>query len=325
MRSNRNIIYTNLLFTIWILLFISCGKDVELFTPYPPGGNIDDFFVQIDLPTQVYNVNADNNIIIPTEQGNFVEIPLDILEDEAGNLVKGLITVEITEILKEGNMVKYFKPTMTKDEYLISRGEFLIKVHKEGKELKVKEGKEYRIYIPDSNPSDKMKLFYGDINSDGLLIWKEEQDSFNQNVGITEWEFKADGELFYDFGYKLKCDKFKWVNIDKYDDIPDEDKTSVCVDMPSELYTPENTIVFMLYKAENSVIAFSYDNDKMQFCEPYGKVPKGWEVYILAISAQGDDVFHFGLIDVTVKENSVYSLIPKEKSLEDIITILDGL
>jgi len=324
MRSNHQKQYLILLFTIAVFLFISCGKDSEVFTAYDPTGNIEDFFTETDLPVQEFTGNASNGILIKTENNTFIDIPSNILVDDQGNIVTDGVEIEVIEIFEKSDMVLLNKPTMTKNDYLISRGEFFIKVKKNGKELKVKDGYKYKMYVPNKEPDPEMELFYGNVDS-GTLIWEEAEGDQRDNIRVNEWQLQDSSNIYFDFGYELFCDKFTWINIDKYNDIPDEDKTSVCVELPEELYSPQNTVVFMVLKNEYSVVAFSPDADTKRWCEPYGMVPKGWEVFIITISSLGDDVYHFGIVEATITENDVFTIIPEEKTFEEIKTILESL
>jgi hypothetical protein len=305
------------------VFLISCGKDSEVFTPYEPTGNIEDFFAEVQLPFQSYQALADKEIFIVTDNNNIIKIPAYSMIDPDGNIVSDAIDIEVVEIFKKGDMVLHNKPTVTADDILITGGEFYIKARKDGKTLSMKDGYSYQIFVPNQNPDPAMQLFYGSTNT-GSLIWSEAPEG-NENIRVNEWQLQDSSGVYSDFGYVLNCDKFTWINIDKYNDIPDEDKTSVCVSLPEELYNPNNTVIFMVLKDDYSVVAFAPDADKKLWCEPYGKVPKGWEVYLLAISSQGEDVYHFGIIDVTITENDVFTIIPEEKSFEDIKAILEGL
>ncbi len=310
-------------FALMMILLVSCGKDSEIFTPKEPLLDISEWAEDVPIRPQVYDKSADNDILVLTENRNVLEINKGILVDGSGNVVTGDVQIEIIEIQTLGGMVKYGKPTMTARDYLITDGEFYINATQDGKDLFIKDGFNFSLSVADDNPDGDMQLFLGTENSEGNVIWNEEPQ--RQGLFINEWTYEVDSQIILDFGYKLLPEKFTWINIDKYNDLPEEDKTSVCVELDSTLYTSRNTLVYFINKDEKVAVALEYDEDTGLFCEPYKSVPKGWEITFIVISIQGEELYHFAIEQTTVVDNTLVSIDPSEKSIEEIESILDSL
>ena len=325
MRSKHQNISLMLLFAIPVLLLFSCGKDSEVFTPYEPTGNIEDYYEAEQPDTQYYQAWASDDILVVTDNNTIIQIPSYSIVDENGEVVTDGIKIEVLEVFDKGEMILHNTSTMTRDAYLKSDGMFHVKVTKNGKPLKMKDGIGYKIYVPNKEPDPEMKLFYGSKGMNNTIMWTEAEGSQDDNIRVNEWQIADSSTVYFDFGYELFCDKFTWINIDKYFDIPDDEKTAVCVSLPEELYNQKNTAVFMIFKDEYSVVPFAYDIDQKAWCEPYGQVPKGWEIIIVAIASLGDDEYHLGSMMATVTENDFFTIIPEEKTKEEIKEFLKSL
>jgi hypothetical protein len=321
MRSKHQIFTLMLLFTVPVLLFISCGEDSEIFTPYEPTGNIEDYYSAQDTDAQVFERMASEDILIVTENNTIIKIPSYSMIDVAGNVISEGVRIEVIEVFEKGDMVLHKTSTMTSNAHLKSDGMFHIKVTKDGEEVKMKDGYNYKMYVPNKEPDPEMKLFFGD-RVDEMVVWEEAVD---QEIRVNEWQIADSTTVYFDFGYELFSDKFTWINIDKYYDLPDDAKTSVCVSLPEELYDHKNTVVLMIYKEEYSLIPFTFNQEDKLWCEPYAQVPKGWEIILVSISSLGEDEYHLGTKEATVVENDVFTIIPEIKTKEEIKEFLESL
>ena len=109
------------------------------------------------------------------------------------------------------------------------------------------------------------------------------------------------------FGYECWSDSLKWINIDLFMDIPEEDRTDVCVDLPEE-YGNVNTAVFLIFDDFNGIIHLPGNPETMQFCNYYTQfitvgVPIGAPVKFVVISEQGEDCYHFALSETEIEVN----------------------
>lgn len=314
-----------------MLLLMSCWQDYESFTPYEI---VEEFDIQElfegfkDDARQFYEGNSGNEIFIVTPKKNVIIIPANYLVYQDGSACDCAVDIEIIEASTKGEILLYGEHTVTNTQLLESAGEIYIQAKsKNGDLLRIADGKSFtlRMQNQDGNPlEDRMELFYG--SGEGVqFIWSQaDGDSTMWNTANgNEWELR-DSLQGWGFGYECFPEELTWINIDKFVDIPDEEKTEVCVKLP-EGYTNTNTAVFMVFKDLNSVVALSPDPDNEQWCEPYGKVPVGYEVTFVAISQQGEEIYHLGSSMNTIMFDHLEEFSLEEMSIEDIKEFLMNL
>lgn len=328
---NLKLVLLTFLFTTTIL-FTSCYKDNVNFEPYETtleqnDGNIDRFFSQIpDFSDSMNFVVSDGQIVV-TENSTVIEILANSFLNEDGTLAVGEITFKYFEILNPANYLFLGLPTISDGKLLSTEGVYRFEVTKNGKKLKLKDGKSIKVHLPNENPISEMGLFEA-IGQGDSFNWNDITDDPIGGFGIQvgEWGFQIDSlqQWVGDYGYIFNCDLFQWINVDIFVDVPEEDKTSVCVDLP-DLYTDKNTVVFMLFDEVESILGLRPDADLMQFCEPYGASPIGYNVTFIAIANIDDGVFHFGIQEAKITKDHVEMITPEEKSIEDIIKIIEDL
>jgi len=319
------------LFTI-ALVFNSCYKDNFEFTPDEDPeviekGKIADFFSQVPNDFDSLSFNAEQGIIFATENETVIEIYAGSFVDGSGELVTGEVDLKYIEVLNPAEYALYGLPTIADKKRLRSEGVFRFEARKEGKELKFKEGKSVTVRLPVDEVESGMQLFEGaGSGEDFTWVTAEDLGGTDTDFFQNEWSISlnVNQEIVDGFGYQFTCDLFTWINVDIFADIPESEKTTVCVELP-EKYTNENTIIFMLFNDSKSILALYPDTDKMKWCEPYGATPKGSKVTFIVISSQGGGVFHFALQEATIQEEHVEFITPEEKSFDDIIEAIKNL
>ena len=314
-----------------MLLLMGCWKDYESFSPYEI---IEEFDIQElfedfkQEATQIYPGNTSNEIYIITPKQNVIIIPANYLVYQDGSKCDCPIEIEIIEASTRGEILLYGEHTVTKTQLLESAGEIYIKARSSsGDVLRLDNGKKFtlRMQSQDGGPlEDQMELFFGSGEGAEFAWTQTDGDSTEWNTANgNEWEL-LDSLQGWGFGYECFPEELTWINIDKFVDVPDDEKTEVCVKLP-ERYTNKNTAVFMVFKDLNSVVAFAGDPDNEQWCEPYGKVPVGYEVTFVAISQQGEEVYHLGSSMNTIMYDHLEEFELEEKSLDDIKEFLMNL
>jgi hypothetical protein len=179
-----------------------------------------------------------------------------------------------------------------------------------------------------------MELFYGmreydNTRQDSIYTWDEADDNPNtwDNVAVTEWVALADSQqIITGFGYECFSDSLKWINFDVFNNIPENERTDVCVTLPEE-YGNVNTVVFLVFKDQNSVIALPGNPGTRQFCNYYTQfiqlgVPIGASVSFVVISEQGEDEYFYAKVDAVIEENHQEFIFPQQTPLEVIKTAI---
>ena len=323
-----------LAFLFTTLIFSGCYKDSTLFEPYEnnepelPQGDIDNFFAQFPRTSNTVMVKNDTLNLIRTENGNLIELREDIFVTPDGMDASNEIEFKYIELVNPAKYAFYNLPTVSNGKLLRTEGVFYFEAYQDGNKLELREGKGIKIRMPVEEPEPGMQLFYGEEGGENFnwTLAEGPNTGTDNTLRITEWAVQLDSlqNFFTGYGYEFDVDLFVWINVDIFADIPESDKTSVCVEM-DEQYTNKNTVVFMLFKDIKSIVGLPGDPDTKLFCEPYGLSPIGYEVIFFAISDQGNDEFHFGISEAKLTEDHVEYLNMEAIDLDKLIEIIEDL
>lgn len=330
----KNTVTLAFLFTIFIG-FNGCYKDNIEFEPYEnpvieEKGDIAAFFSKIPNLAQSVTIAADEKSFVISSNKTVFELNPKSFLNEDGSEVDGNIDFKYYEMLDPALFLFKGLPTISNGQLLKTEGVFKFEAFQNGKALKLAPGKGIKVRLPVDAPSPKAFLFLGTGEGEKFnweLTKLSPVGNTNEAIRIAEWGIQVDSviqDFVSGYGYEFDCPLFHWINVDIFVEVAAEDKTTVCVELP-EIYSDKNTIVFMLFKDYDSILALRPNPDKKQFCEPYGATPIGFKVKFIVISNQGEGKFHFALQDAVIAKEHVEFIIPAEKSLEEIIKIIEGL
>lgn len=312
---------------------MSCGQDVDLFIPnsnQAVGGDISrltsklkqdfagDIQYQISCPcfgNQAFEIDKDLVLVIPPA---FV----DIQKYPCPN--SGMYDLHVTVCDTRGEILIAGIPTVSEHSLLASRIEFNIQIKAEDQEVRLAHGKQIRALVNDPDPIDRMELFYSDgdtwIQADG------NPDTWD-NVSNNEWWIQQDssgGGPITGFGYECFSDSTDWINVDVFFNIPEPQRTPVCVQLPKE-FTNTNTAVFMVFNDYNSILQMQGDSAQQQFCESYGSTPIGFHVTFVVIAELGEGNYYFAAKEEQITPNLTETITPLKTPYEEILTYLKQL
>lgn len=325
MNMKRALLKVSVLLLVTCVMF-SCEPEIDRFSPI--GGeqiDVNNVIDDLEDEAQTFTIDGDVEEQIITEQEAIVTFPADIFQTGAGGDVTGMIDIEVIEIYDRGDIFLYRVPTVSDGRLIESDAVLHVSAFQDGEELELIPGKQIRINVTNDNPRERMELFYGEgDNSEFDWLEADGDESTWDNINVAEWATQDSLERIFGFGYECFSDRLQWINVDIFVDTPEDQKTSVCIELP-EIYTNTNTYAAMIFKDINSVVSLQGDADSMQFCEPYGLSPIGMEIYLVVVSSQSEDVLHFAIQEATITEDLLVEIVPEEKSKEEIKMILDSL
>ena len=195
--------------TIYILIFsivmLSCQKEKKSL-------QVEENLIAISSQLKVDKLQTfefvlKNDTIISGKEGTKIWIPKDLFE----NYTNGKITFELKEFYSKEDMILNGLSTVTdKDELLESSGMFYINFKEEGKQLKIKKGKSYKVEIP-NKPLAESNIYYN--NNDSVFRWELSENKLYTEISdiVRNLEYSQSG---------------KW----KYDNIPDKFKKKIILD-----------------------------------------------------------------------------------------------
>ncbi len=319
--SKRQFVLVSL---VYALLLLGCWKDNEVFNPYevPQVYELKEFFAELKAEALKKRPgHTGQNFYWITEKGSVIQIPANSLVLADGTSCDCAMTLEYLEAYNKSEILAFGVPTIAKGGHLIeSGGEFFIQAKTtDGKSLKLKSGKTIKLQV--------QVQAGGQIDPDMLLFTLGSDSTWvpdtTTQVNGGEWNLR-DSLQGWGFGYECFPKSLEWINIDKFVDVPEDQRTPVCVDLP-EKYNAKNTAVFMVFKDLNSVVGLSWNEKEGHFCEPYGKVPLGYEVTFVVISRQGEEEYHLATADAKITKDHHQDMVPQKATLEDIKEIIKNL
>jgi hypothetical protein len=336
----KNSVLQRLTYLCIALCVLGCAKDVDKFIPDPIityKGDIGRFFeaAREDL-TQTTPINIDFPTAVVTPRKTVLIFQPKSLLDPKGKEVSGEVQIHILELLTRGEILLYGIPTHSHGKLLSSGGEFFVTASQDGAPLKLKHGAPVRILTDvKGSPQMRMELFYGNETNtpdETSTTWDEADGnpSVWNNIAVTEWVALADSQqIITGFGYECFSDSLDWINFDVFENIPQSQRTNVCITLPEE-YGNVNTIIFMVFKDLKSVLMLPGDPLQKRFCNFYQQsiqvpVPTGAPVTFLVISEQGDDTYYFVRKESVLEQGHEEFLFPVKTELAVIQSAIEKL
>lgn len=306
-------------------LLAGCNKDIDKFIPDPVNNHtIEEFYQAVSKPVEEHIVPINQQIAILTQYGTKMYIDANSFLRPNGTEAQGNVKLQITEIHKIGDMIRFRKPTVSNGKVIGSGGEFNVVALQDGHELTLKEGRQITFIVPAPPPVvTNMEVFYGDNSVPDAFKWIEADGEPTIASGVWVVEDSTGQPTPND--YFFLSDSLHWINCDYFNN-QSAPLTTVCVTLPDQ-YTNVNTAVVMVFPQINAMTHMPGYPDTHQFCNNlnYYGVPVGMQATLVVISVQGDNVYHFAHQDITITENMQVTMSPVETPLADITAYLDGL
>ncbi|MEO6130301.1 MAG: hypothetical protein ABIQ02_00530 [Saprospiraceae bacterium] len=314
-----------------MIMMMSCGKDIDQFIPNERQDIVGDISrlktrLQNDLSgsiTYTVSVPCHGLKAFTVDKDVVLVIPADFVDLTSHPCTTGSFDVRVTVCDTKGEILVAGIPTTSEHKLLESRVELKLEILDGTTPLHLALGKKIRILVNDLDPIERMELFYGQ-GSD----WLQADGDPNKwdNVANEEWWIQTDsaGQAITGFGYECFSDSIDWVNVDVYFQIPEAQRTPVCVELPEE-FTNTNTQVFIVFDDYKSITNLPGDADKHQFCEHYGSTPLGFKATFVVISEKGEGNYYFATKSTTITPYLTESIVPLKTPYEEIKHYIMGL
>ncbi|MEK7253671.1 MAG: hypothetical protein AAB316_02930, partial [Bacteroidota bacterium] len=251
-------------------------------------------------------------------------LPNAFVKANNGQPVTGEIDLGLYEVKTKGDMIRFNLPTMTTDlRVLESGGMVYFAAEQNGQPLRLKPGYSFEINQWTENPVQDMRLFFETFPpslSDTFNAWALFPDSIENNVILTS---SPDTINLPGFGFFYAIDTmYTWINCDRFLDVPASQLTNASAKL-SDVFTTENTAVYLVFNELNSVIRLWTLSDPSLF---HGEnFPLDAKVTFLAVAVSQDGAYFFDKKTTTLSVGKQVELLPKETSLEKILDSLEDL
>lgn len=269
--------------------------------------------------TQVFDVDlgSTTGVTIEGEQGSLFTFYYGNISDLDGNLVDGVIQVELLEVYDKSHMVIFNRSTMGllpdgDHAALKTGGQFHLSASKDGEPLVISGVVKMMLPVDNTGGEDLgMTLFldpYDDDDCDGVSIvcpgdvW-EEVDSIagGQGGGLN---LEGAGGVIY---YSAFITNFGWTNVDRFMSNP-APKTTLKAKAPAG-YDQTNCAVYLSFDGEENSLATLdvFLSGEDVFTEHYGQIPIGMNVHLICVSIVAGD-YNYSITPATITAGSTIVL-----------------
>lgn len=237
-----------------------------------------------------------------------------------GTTLYGKVKVELTQLKRKGDFVRFAKPTTSVYRLLQTGGSFNVRLSQNGYPLSLAPNASYKIVYRNQTVSNDMRFFYEDAvaisTQDTIKTWLP-----SDNLGtVTNWQQYDTATNTVYRGYELTSRKLNWINCDFFNDSTSA-STKLNVSLPLN-FTNNNTQAYIVFKGKNIIAKLYSDYATRLFTFP--KVPVNSEVYLIVIGKLGND-YYFTSKSLNIVNANIISAQPEPKTLGYINNYLDNL
>jgi hypothetical protein len=164
------------------------------------------------LKLQEFIIDGSRDTVINTEDGIVYAIEAGSFLDENGKEVSGEIKFVSREAIEVDDILSSGMSTVTTDgKQLETGGMFYINATSEGKKLSVNPNKGILTQVPTANKKPEMKLYSGEYQTDGRLLWKSPEE-------LEHFLIPVDMSLlnFYPENFEKELYRLGFANADKH-------------------------------------------------------------------------------------------------------------
>jgi hypothetical protein len=232
-------------------------------------------------------ITAENGGTISLNSDAFVDIPANVLVYANNNQqCKGKVEIEFAVLKNKGDLISYDKPTISNGRLLASGGVVYIAAKQSGREVKLAQNKTVKIRFKSDNIDKTLQLFEGKATDRFKFDWV----ALNNNVVASPVGLWVDSAQSREpKGYDFPCDRFGWINCDKF--VDDGNLTNkLAVTLSESLFSNKNTSVYLVFKDILSVVKLEGNTSLKQFIIPsgYKGIPIGKQIYVVTLSQVGE-------------------------------------
>lgn len=237
-----------------------------------------------------------------------------------GTTLYGKVKVEITQLKKKGDFIRFAKPTTSINRLLQTGGSFNVRLSQNGYPLSLAPNASYKVVYRNQTVSNDMRFFYEDAVAvsaqDTIKTWLP-GDNFG---AVTNWQQYDTASNTVYRGYEITSRKLNWINCDFFIDSTGP-STKLNVSLPLN-FTNNNTQAYIVFKGKNTIARLNSDYATRLFT--FAKVPVNTEVYLIVIGKLGND-YYFTSKSVTIVNSNIINAQLEPKTLSYINSYLETL
>lgn len=327
----KRIIHITTSITAIVLLSLASCKKNDHNPPGNPGnGNpqpskLNNLFDELKPNAQTFTVQSGNYERITGSNGLVLTFYPETFLDSNNNPIapNSPVELKLTEALTYNDMLLNRVQTATEsNQRLISGGAFHLEAKLNGQALKANK---YGAMFPAGNtmPTTPMSLFTGYTQEElggTTVMWYDDTTGTN----LAQRTQGQNTAFMYVFD---SVANFGWINCDYFYSNPGP-KTDIGVTMPDSTFNNENTEVFVVFPAINSVTGmYNYLSNSKSFLFGYSSyfLPIGTTIHVLTFTEKDDAYFMSVTENITITNNHTVMVNPTEVNLTAILDAVANL
>lgn len=286
-------------------------------SPTPATVHAKQLFSGLRTSAETFTVTAGTTRTIVGAKGTGIRFYPNSFKDAAGNTItSGTINIELTEMLKPGDMIANFTTTTDDGNMLRSGGQVYIKATMNGNEVFANK---YGLAYKQEQDRGPMSLYYGDANNrDSMVNWKESEANVGTRadtlirvkdtgfVNPSLWQLSSG--LYYIFD---SCTKFNFINCDAFY-ASTAPRTDFTITLPAA-FTIKNTRVYVVVASVNGAMSAYFADTSSSKCVA-NYIPIGETLKIVAMAKIDNEYYYYESASTTLTKNMVLPAAPAKQS-----------
>lgn len=285
------------------------------------------------IEQQCFTIKGNETVHFSTKYGNVFVFEPGTFTDESGRLISSEVSLCLWEFANKKDMIKSALSTGDKNQLLETASTFYIQAYAGDKELRVRDSKNFKIYVKRPDDVKGYQAYYGNVKN-GNVEWQKDKRSIAYSSifdeGLINKQNKAKDNVVKmkvsksgtinkssDERLLLKSKKIGWVNCDRILNVRNPCSLKLILDGVNEEYN-----VRLVFKSRNAVVpGLSNSNYTNQY--KFSKVPVGETAYVVAYKKDVNG-FSIAYTQVTLGFIKSINLKPEFKSEAEFNAILDS-
>lgn len=229
--------------------------------------------------------------------------------------INGTVIIEVLQLKKKGDYIKYLLPTTSNKYLLESGGTFYVKLSQNKHELLLSPNSFLKLKWTITSPDINMKFsqLAALRNPDSLYTWIRSTDG-----NITVWDSTAFGIAKQ--GYEMTTTNTGWLNCGLFIDTSSQ-RTRLNVTLPPN-YTNKNTYVFAAFKDKRTIVRLNADFNSRSFYSL--NIPVNSNVTLISLSLI-DKHYYWASKEVNVENANRFALSPARLDIKTLTSYIDNL
>lgn len=308
------------------LVFPACLPESIYLDELKEFDSIDELFDLLDEPSQNFSVKAQDGAILTADQGTILDIPADAFVDASGDLVKGEVSVLLTEYYKKSEMMFGGLQTMSDGQLLYSAGSFYLEFRVGQEQVFSNPSAPIAAFLPlDENDRDlwnRMQWFEGEMNPANemeAINWTVDSST---SIVVIQDSALQNGQFLR--AYQAFGDVSGWRNCDVFSDIPAELKVDIVVEILGE-EEEAHSIVYLFFTGRRALIQLDLQSDG-SYVVGGEAIPIGEEGSLVAVSVgKEEDDLRYGIADIKIERDGKYEVLLNDGTVEELQKTVQGL